>query len=80
MYNVSLLFAKHPAGKLQYLFHLVPVGKVDSAITIEFSADSYTDDNYVLLLDFDRIPTYRQGANVIITISCSFYHFFYFLK
>jgi hypothetical protein len=57
---VTLLFAKQPAGKLQYLFHLVPVAKVDSAITIEFSADDYSSDNFVLLLDFDRVPTFRS--------------------
>jgi hypothetical protein len=56
------LFAKQPAGKLQYLFHLVPVGKVDSAITIEFSADDYSSDNFVLLLDFDRVPTFRSAS------------------
>ena len=56
---MTLLFAKYPAGKIQYLFHLVPVAKVDSAITIEFSADDYSSDNYVLLLDFERVPTYR---------------------
>ena len=58
-YNVTVLFAKHPADKLQYLFHLIPVTKVDSAITIEFTADDYGSDNYVLLMGFDMIPTYR---------------------
>ena len=39
---------------------MVPVSKVDSAITIEFSADDYTADTYVLLLDFEKVPTYRS--------------------
>jgi hypothetical protein len=53
------LLAKQPVDKLQYLFHLVPVGKVDSAITIEFTAEDYGYDTFVLLLAFEMIPTYR---------------------
>ena len=48
----------------------MPVGKVDSAITIEFSADDYTSDTYVLLLDFEKVPTFKSfefAQNIDIT-------------
>lgn len=39
--------------------HLIEIEKADSALTIEIAPDE-ADINLVMLLDYDRIPTYKK--------------------
>ena len=70
MDTIYVLFLKAPTTfdaslhgnipKLPNMIHEVLVAKADSALVVEFSAGIMYNQTTLLLLDFERMPTYKR--------------------